>query len=103
MYLSFHHQVHLHRIRTDQITSDETVVQKDSSDEDTTPVQAPEEDEFDKLLQQQIEIARATPAPGSIKKTYFSERYAIIFFDHRLNLCQAFCKKVKLFSKYNNL
>ncbi|XP_075986057.1 uncharacterized protein LOC142983107 [Anticarsia gemmatalis] len=58
--------VHLHKIRTDQFISEETVVQKDSSDEETAPPQ--EEDEFDKLLQQQIELARATPAPGSVKK-----------------------------------
>ncbi|KAH9631308.1 hypothetical protein HF086_012559 [Spodoptera exigua] len=55
--------VHLHKIRTDQFLSEETVVQKDSSDEETQPPQ--EEDEFDKLLQQQIDLARATPAPGS--------------------------------------
>ncbi|CAH1641901.1 unnamed protein product [Spodoptera littoralis] len=59
--------VHLHKIRTDQFLSEETVVQKDSSDEETQPPQ--EEDEFDKLLQQQIDLARATPAPGSVKKT----------------------------------
>ncbi|CAH0697465.1 unnamed protein product [Spodoptera exigua] len=58
--------VHLHKIRTDQFLSEETVVQKDSSDEETQPPQ--EEDEFDKLLQQQIDLARATPAPGSVKK-----------------------------------
>uniref|UniRef100_A0A2A4JMF2 TIMELESS-interacting protein n=1 Tax=Heliothis virescens TaxID=7102 RepID=A0A2A4JMF2_HELVI len=58
--------VHLHKIRTDQFLSEETVVQKDSSDEETQPPQ--EEDEFDMLLQQQIELARATPAPGSVKK-----------------------------------
>ncbi|XP_063897215.1 uncharacterized protein LOC135118628 [Helicoverpa armigera] len=58
--------VHLQKIRTDQFLSEETVVQKDSSDEETQPPQ--EEDEFDKLLQQQIELARATPAPGSVKK-----------------------------------
>ncbi|XP_035454796.2 uncharacterized protein LOC118279260 [Spodoptera frugiperda] len=58
--------VHLHKIRTDQFISEETVVQKDSSDEETQPPQ--EEDEFDKLLQQQIDLARATPAPGSVKK-----------------------------------
>ncbi|KAL4713657.1 hypothetical protein ACJJTC_004188 [Scirpophaga incertulas] len=57
--------VHLHKIRLDMITSEETVVQKDSSD-DEAPM--PEEDEFDKLLQQQIELARSTPAPGSVKK-----------------------------------
>ncbi|KAF9411648.1 hypothetical protein HW555_009612 [Spodoptera exigua] len=58
--------VHLHKIRTDQFLSEETVVQKDSSDEETQPPQ--EEDEFDKLLQQQIDLARATPALGSVKK-----------------------------------
>ncbi|CAB3226329.1 unnamed protein product [Arctia plantaginis] len=58
--------VHLHKIRTDQFLSEETVVQKDSSDDEAQPPQ--EEDEFDKLLRQQIEIARATPAPDSVKK-----------------------------------
>ncbi|KAM3958725.1 uncharacterized protein ACR2FA_007248 [Aphomia sociella] len=62
--------VHLHKIRSDQYTTEETVVQKDSSDEDIPT--APEEDEFDKLLQQQIELARATPAPDSVKKPAFS-------------------------------
>ncbi|XP_059062694.1 TIMELESS-interacting protein [Achroia grisella] len=57
--------VHLHKIRSDQFTTEETVVQKDSSDEDTPVVQ--EEDEFDKLLQQQIELARSTPASSSVK------------------------------------
>ncbi|KAG6443457.1 hypothetical protein O3G_MSEX002849 [Manduca sexta] len=58
--------VHLQKIRSDQLQSVDTVVQKDSSDdEDKAP---PEEDEFDKLLQQQIELARATPAPESAKK-----------------------------------
>ncbi|XP_050356739.1 TIMELESS-interacting protein [Nymphalis io] len=59
--------VHLQKIRTDQYLTEETVVQKDSSDEE-----APPEDEFDKLLQQQIELARSTPAPGSVKKVPFS-------------------------------
>ncbi|XP_064074766.1 TIMELESS-interacting protein [Vanessa tameamea] len=59
--------VHLHKIRTDQYLTEETVVQKDSSDEE-----APPEDEFDKLLQQQIELARSTPAPGSVKKVPIS-------------------------------
>lgn len=58
--------VHLQKIRTDQFISEETVVQKDSSDEETQPAEEP--DEFDKLLQQQIDLARATPAPGSVKK-----------------------------------
>ncbi|CAH0403478.1 unnamed protein product [Chilo suppressalis] len=57
--------VHLRKIRSDQITSDETVVQKDSSD-DELPSAPQEEDEFDKLLQQQIELARSTPM--SVKK-----------------------------------
>lgn len=43
------------------------MVQKDSSDEETSAAPQ-EEDEFDKLLQQQIDKARATPAPGSVKK-----------------------------------
>ncbi|XP_045518830.1 TIMELESS-interacting protein [Pieris brassicae] len=54
--------VHLQKIRSDQFVSDELVVQKDSSDEETAE---PEPDEFDKLLQQQIELARATPAPAN--------------------------------------
>ncbi|XP_022127682.2 TIMELESS-interacting protein [Pieris rapae] len=54
--------VHLHKIRSDQFVSDELVVQKDSSDEETAE---PEPDEFDKLLQQQIELARATPGPAN--------------------------------------
>lgn len=58
--------MHLHKIRTDQFLSEETVVQKDSSDDEAQPPQ--EEDEFDKLLRQQIELARATPAPDSVKK-----------------------------------
>ncbi|XP_072946585.1 uncharacterized protein [Epargyreus clarus] len=58
--------VHLHKIRSDQFLSEDTVVQKDSSDEDTPMPQ--EEDEFDKLLQQQIELARSTPGPNSAKK-----------------------------------
>ncbi|XP_013138431.1 PREDICTED: TIMELESS-interacting protein [Papilio polytes] len=58
--------VHLQKIRSDQYTTEETVVQKDSSD-DEIPVER-EEDEFDKLLQQQIELARNTPAPNSVKK-----------------------------------
>ncbi|XP_041972345.1 uncharacterized protein LOC121728269 isoform X1 [Aricia agestis] len=59
--------VHLTKIRSGQLLLDETVVQKDSSDEET-PAAEPEEDEFDRLLQQQIELARATPAPNSAKK-----------------------------------
>ncbi|XP_045540064.1 protein TIPIN homolog, partial [Papilio machaon] len=58
--------VHLQKIRSDQYITEETVVQKDSSD-DEVPVER-EEDEFDKLLQQQIELARNTPAPTSVKK-----------------------------------
>lgn len=58
--------MHLTKIRTDQFISEETVVQKDSSDDETQPAQEP--DEFDKLLQQQIDLARATPAPGSVRK-----------------------------------
>ncbi|XP_068624020.1 TIMELESS-interacting protein [Battus philenor] len=58
--------VHLHKIRSDQYSSEETVVQKDSSD-DEVPVER-EEDEFDKLLQQQIELARSTIEPSSAKK-----------------------------------
>ncbi|KAJ8708557.1 hypothetical protein PYW08_009939 [Mythimna loreyi] len=58
--------VHLQKIRTDQFMSEDIVNQKDSSDEETQPAQEP--DEFDKLLQQQIDLARATPAPGSVKK-----------------------------------
>ncbi|CAH2098098.1 unnamed protein product [Euphydryas editha] len=54
--------VHLTKIRSDQYLTEETVVQMDSSDEE-----APQ-DEFDKLLQQQIELARSTPAPNSVKK-----------------------------------
>ncbi|CAG4966273.1 unnamed protein product [Colias eurytheme] len=56
--------VHLQKIRSDQFISEETVVQKDSSDDEAPP----QEDEFDKLLQQQIDIARAAPAPNSVKK-----------------------------------
>lgn len=44
--------------------------QKDSSDDEDT--QKPEEDEFDRLLQQQIELARATPVPMSAKQTAFT-------------------------------
>lgn len=59
--------------------SDEAVVQRDSSDDEAeAPVQ--EEDEFDKLLQQQIELARATPAPGSVKKAFSTpsvDRYVL--------------------------
>lgn len=62
-------QVHLHKIRSDQFVSEDTVVQKDSSDEEAP---AQEEDEFDKLLQQQIELARATPAPNSVKKGFMT-------------------------------
>ncbi|XP_063834214.1 uncharacterized protein LOC135083405 [Ostrinia nubilalis] len=58
--------VHLHKIRSDQITSEEPVTQQDSSDDEGGAPQ--EEDEFDKLLQQQIDIARATPAPASARK-----------------------------------
>ncbi|KPI98629.1 Protein TIPIN-like [Papilio xuthus] len=58
--------VHLQKIRSDQYITEETVVQKDSSD-DEIPVER-EEDEFDKLLQQQIDLARNTPAPTSVKK-----------------------------------
>ncbi|XP_021208540.1 TIMELESS-interacting protein [Bombyx mori] len=57
--------VHLCKIRTDQITSEETVVQRDSSEDEAPPQ---EEDEFDKLLQEQIALARSTPAPESVKK-----------------------------------
>nr|XP_034826516.1 putative uncharacterized protein DDB_G0282133 isoform X2 [Maniola hyperantus] len=63
--------VHLHKIRTDQYLSEETVVQRDSSDDEApneAPSEAPPEDEFDKLLQQQIELARATSTPASVKK-----------------------------------
>ncbi|XP_053620184.1 putative leucine-rich repeat-containing protein DDB_G0290503 [Plodia interpunctella] len=60
--------VHLHKIRSDQYISDEVVVQRDSSDE----AEPAEEDEFDKLLQQQIELARATPA--SSKKGFPTPR-----------------------------
>ncbi|CAG4994796.1 unnamed protein product [Parnassius apollo] len=59
--------VHLHKIRSDQYISEETVVQKDSSDDESAPVER-EEDEFDKLLQQQIDLARSTPGPGSARK-----------------------------------
>ncbi|XP_050669360.1 putative uncharacterized protein DDB_G0286901 [Leptidea sinapis] len=52
--------VNLHKIRSDQFTSEERVVQQDLSDEDV-----PQEDEFDKLLQQQIELARSTPAKAA--------------------------------------
>ena len=65
-------QVHLHKIRTDQYTTEETVTQKDSSNEEEEEKEP--EDEFDKLLQQQIELARSTPAPGSIKKHIDSVR-----------------------------
>ncbi|XP_063393353.1 TIMELESS-interacting protein [Cydia fagiglandana] len=58
--------VHLHKIRTDQFLSEETVQQQDSSGDEAAPPQ--EEDEFDRLLQQQIELARSTPAPGSARK-----------------------------------
>ncbi|XP_063545489.1 uncharacterized protein LOC134753518 [Cydia strobilella] len=58
--------VHLHKIRTDQFLSEETVQQQDSSEDEAAPPQ--EEDEFDRLLQQQIELARSTPAPGSARK-----------------------------------
>ncbi|CAG9135696.1 unnamed protein product [Plutella xylostella] len=64
--------VHLHKIRNDQYQTEDTVVQKDSSDDEATPAAPPEEDEFDKLLQQQIEIARSTPGPNSAKKPGFS-------------------------------
>ncbi|KAL0860727.1 hypothetical protein ABMA27_010062 [Loxostege sticticalis] len=61
--------IHLQKIRSDQFMSEEAVVQRDSSDDEAEgPVQ--EEDEFDKLLQQQIELARATPTPGSVKKAF---------------------------------
>ncbi|CAH0714834.1 unnamed protein product, partial [Brenthis ino] len=61
--------VHLHKIRTDQYISEETVVQKDSSNEEEEEEKEKEpEDEFDRLLQQQIELARSTPAPGSARK-----------------------------------
>ncbi|XP_063371716.1 TIMELESS-interacting protein [Cydia amplana] len=58
--------VHLHKIRTDQFLSEETVQQQDSSGDEAAPPQ--EEDEFDRLLQQQIELARSTPALGSARK-----------------------------------
>ncbi|XP_061705335.1 putative uncharacterized protein DDB_G0277255 [Cydia pomonella] len=58
--------VHLHKIRTDQYLSEETVQQQDSSGDEAAPPQ--EEDEFDRLLQQQIELARSTPAPDSARK-----------------------------------
>ncbi|XP_026316188.1 TIMELESS-interacting protein [Hyposmocoma kahamanoa] len=61
--------VHLHKIRSGQLATEETVVQKDSSDEEAP---AQEEDEFDKLLQQQIELAHATPAPDSVKKGFMT-------------------------------
>ncbi|XP_023948824.2 myb-like protein X [Bicyclus anynana] len=62
--------VNLHKIRTDQFMSEETVVQRDSSDDEDNAAtkEVPPEDEFDKLLQQQIELARSTPAPDSVKK-----------------------------------
>ncbi|CAK1589821.1 unnamed protein product [Parnassius mnemosyne] len=60
--------VHLHKIRSDQYISEETVVQKDSSDDDESAPIDREEDEFDKLLQQQIDLARSTPGPESAKK-----------------------------------
>lgn len=60
-------QVHLHKIRTDQLVSEETVVQQDSSGDEAAP-EPPEEDEFDRLLQQQIDLARATPTPSSVRK-----------------------------------
>ncbi|XP_049881288.1 TNF receptor-associated factor family protein DDB_G0272098 [Pectinophora gossypiella] len=63
--------VHLHKIRSDQFLSEETVVQRDSSD-DEAPAPPQEEDEFDKLLQQQIELAHATPTPGSVRKPAMS-------------------------------
>ncbi|KAI5644721.1 replication fork protection component swi3 domain-containing protein [Phthorimaea operculella] len=56
--------VHLTKIRSDQLVSSETVVQKDSSDEEDLAAPLPVEDEFDQLLQQQIELAKATPRPG---------------------------------------
>ncbi|KAI8423827.1 hypothetical protein MSG28_012838 [Choristoneura fumiferana] len=59
--------VHLHKIRSDQLISEETVVQQDSSGDEAAP-EPPEEDEFDRLLQQQIDLARATPTPGSVRK-----------------------------------
>ncbi|XP_026748545.2 uncharacterized protein LOC113509407 [Galleria mellonella] len=60
--------VHLHKIRSDQLITEETVVQRDSSDEEAPT--APEEDEFDKLLQQQIELARSTPTANSVKPMF---------------------------------
>lgn len=61
--------------------SEEAVVQRDSSDDEAeAPVPVQEEDEFDKLLQQQIELARATPAPGSVKKAFSTpsvDRYVL--------------------------
>ncbi|KOB70164.1 Protein TIPIN-like protein [Operophtera brumata] len=68
-------QVQLTKIRLDLITSDDTVVQRDSSDDEAAPIPEPE-DEFDKLLQQQIDIARATPAPGSANKAMGSANKA---------------------------
>ncbi|CAG9568720.1 unnamed protein product [Danaus chrysippus] len=48
--------VNLHKIRSDQFTTEEPIVQKDSTDDDEP------QDEFDKLLQQQIDLARAAEA-----------------------------------------
>lgn len=75
--------MHLHKIRTDQYISEDTVVQKDSSDEETETPQ--EQDEFDKLLQQQIDLARATPAPDSVKKvmhTPKTDRWVALSIDY---------------------
>ncbi|XP_032522045.2 TIMELESS-interacting protein [Danaus plexippus] len=48
--------VNLHKIRSDQFTTEEPIVQRDSTDDDEP------QDEFDKLLQQQIDLARAAEA-----------------------------------------
>lgn len=80
LYLSFflhNFQVHLHKIRTDQLISEETVVQQDSSGDEAAP-EPPEEDEFDRLLQQQIDLARATPTPSSVRKELQTPIQAII-------------------------
>ncbi|CAG9792573.1 unnamed protein product [Diatraea saccharalis] len=53
-------KVHLHKIRFGLMTfGGETVDQKESSDDEQAV--ATQEDEFDKLLQQQIELAKSTP------------------------------------------
>ncbi|KAJ2944947.1 hypothetical protein O0L34_g1844 [Tuta absoluta] len=66
--------VHLTKIRSDQLISDDTVVQRDSSDEENLAAPLPVEDEFDQLLQQQIELAKATPRPGDNRSPFMAPK-----------------------------